>query len=88
VFVAKTGFTMQVEFGDLFRFEQTDHQINTLGFPAGNLVVEPIARARPRHNCKPTRERYLDPMDIGAHLRAIAASSALISATLKHSALC
>jgi len=37
---------LKTEFADLFLFEEADDDIDTLGSPSRNLVVEPIARPR------------------------------------------
>lgn len=63
----EAGFRAQTELFNLRRLEQTDHSSDASGLPSGDLVFEPIAGARPRHDGQATRRGHLDPVEFANH---------------------
>jgi hypothetical protein len=65
--MAKTGFPMKAEFLDLLGFEKAHDDVDSFRLPTGDLIIEPIARARARHDRHAKAGGQVNPMNFGTH---------------------
>jgi hypothetical protein len=67
--MAKAGFPVKAEFFDLPGFEKAHDDADSFRSPTRDLVVEPIARARARHDRQASASGQINPMNFwGASL--------------------
>ena len=69
--LAEVGFSLKTEFADFLLLKEADDEIDTVGSPPGNLVLEPVARTRAGHDCQPSGHRQVDPIDLLAHRHSL-----------------
>jgi hypothetical protein len=66
--MAKAGFPVKTEFLDLPGFEKSHDDADSFRAPTRDLAVEPIARARARHDRQANASGQINPMNFGAHV--------------------
>jgi hypothetical protein len=65
--MAEAGFPAKAKFSDLPGFEKAHDDVNSFRSPTGDLIVEPIARARARHDRQANASGQINPMNFGTH---------------------
>jgi hypothetical protein len=68
---AKITFALQSEFGNLLRFEKAYDQIKAIGFPLGDLILQPIASSRPSSDGYPPAGGHLNPIQSGHYATSV-----------------
>jgi hypothetical protein len=73
--MAKTGFPMKAEFLDLPAFEKAHDDVDSFRSPTRDLIIEPRARARARHDCQEGAGGQVNPMNFGTHTAPVRCSN-------------
>jgi hypothetical protein len=64
--MAKGGFPVKAEFFDLPGFEKAYDDTDSFRSPTGDLVIEPITRARARHDRQANASGQINPINFGS----------------------
>ncbi len=81
---AKQRHLTEVQLGDLVRLEEADDKVDALGSPTGDLILEPIARPRTRHDRQPPAFSKIEPVDRWSHQRLSCSYGVVQSAFAVH----